>query len=30
MEYLGKASLWLDIKTILKTVPVVLSRTGAM
>ncbi|PYX04912.1 MAG: galactosyl-1-phosphate transferase [Acidobacteria bacterium] len=30
MEYLSKASLWLDIKTIVKTLPVVLSRAGAM
>jgi lipopolysaccharide/colanic/teichoic acid biosynthesis glycosyltransferase len=30
MEYLSRASLWLDIKTILQTVPVVLTRTGAM
>ena len=30
MEYLSKATLWLDVKTILKTLAVVVNRTGAM
>jgi lipopolysaccharide/colanic/teichoic acid biosynthesis glycosyltransferase len=30
MEYLGQASIWLDIKIILQTVVVVLNRTGAI
>jgi exopolysaccharide production protein ExoY len=30
MQYLGQASIWLDIKIILQTVVVVLNRTGAV
>jgi lipopolysaccharide/colanic/teichoic acid biosynthesis glycosyltransferase len=30
MQYLGQASIWLDIKILLRTVLVVFNRTGAI